>query len=206
MEQFHITNDLNYSLNNSLNLLKFSTNSLFSFNPKLVVTYLKQYDNLTVYDQYLQNQNLTDAQIKLNLTNLSKSDRVGSKFQLKYYDTITNDLSFGLYRFSGTQIQTNIEAELFTFNEDEQNSFINLNQMNSGDPSFERVNSNYYDNRRGYDKIKRFDSSFIFKVNLLEENNPHHLSMSIGPLIRWFIQDSDITNLKSDPGTRQWEV
>ena len=203
IKRFSIYNNLNYTLFNKINIINFSEKGIINLEPSIIVSYIKNYDNRDIYWRYLIKENVDryeksdDNADRDTLYALETDNRKSSEFLLKYVDTITNDLSFGIYRILGTKIETKIDFDLYKFNEQRQYNYKILNSLNRDNASYEYVNPDNYYSRISYDRLKTFETKFLFNVNLLEEDNPHKLSMGVGPLIKWVIPQTDLDNLKN---------
>ncbi|MCK4797855.1 MAG: hypothetical protein KAT05_10755, partial [Spirochaetes bacterium] len=185
VKRFSVVNDLSFTLSGSLKLFEISGKSLWNMSPKLYINYNKYYDNMDIFKG--------DEKIQLT-ENARKSD-----FSIKYADSITNDLSFGVYRIAGTMIKTNLKINIFKFNELKQYNFSLLNSDNEGNETYEEYkDTHFYYNRVTYEKIETFQTTLTLSFNLLPEGNPHKLSMGIGPFVKWVIPSSDLSTLKNE--------
>jgi|GEM_PF-2033347 len=196
-ENFKISNILTFSLDGTFNLLKIADTSLWYMKPNMTVSSERYYDVIDIYLNYLDNLDTTSAERKDKAEALNTENFGNTKFYIKYSDTITNDLSFGIYRIKGTKIETSMIFDVFAHNLLKENNFRKLNKLNRFDNEYETVDEILYDNRRSYEKINKLETKFIANVNILHEKNPHQLSMSAGPLIKWVIPSTEITRMKS---------
>lgn len=198
LKMYNINNSMNYTLSGSLNIIKNQYGPIWGTNPQLVISYTKHYSNMDIYWNYLnRGDNTTDDIDSIILDNEAETRRK-TEFSIKYSDQLVNDLSFGIYRIKGTGIETDLSADIFTYNELKRYNFMELNFINRNNSNYEVVNEYYYHNRMSYEKIEKLESRFRFGINILPENNPHILSMRLGPTISWIIPDTELSILKDE--------
>jgi len=202
-ESFNINNNLNFSLRGSLNVFRINNGSgILASSPVFSLYYRKDYDILSVYKNYLDNNldNQTDEYRERLVLDREKQNKNNSELSLFYEDTITTDLSFGKYMFSGTSISTNIKMRLFRFSEIKEYNYTKLNSLNENNLMYTPINPVLYDTNINlmYDKLNSLYTRFTFKSNFIPQGNPHSFSMSVEPKINWIMPTSSLTILKNE--------
>lgn len=201
LKRLKIYNELNFSLLGSFSIIKIANNPLFKLSPKMYIKFVKNEDSEDVFRNFLDKE--PDKEVDEEWEKILKENRRSTELTIKYNDKLLNDLSFGLYRIQGTQINTDLAVSIFKWNEQTAEEFILLDEANSKNIGYQFVSepnwgvNNYY-RRVSYERIETFKSSFKFNINLLPQGNDHSMSMGIGPLIKWVIPSAEIGVMKNE--------
>lgn len=205
INSFHIDNNLSFGLNGSLNLFKFQDSSgpIFGIKPVYTLSFKKKWDNIDIYRVYLERKFPDEIFEKVLAKEIE--NRSFSEVKMVYSDTLINDFSFGNYLFKGSGVSTLFKMNIFEFNEQSNENFIILNDINQKDPDYEYVpvytgkSYNYYDFRKDfYHRILDLNSLFKLKINVIPIEYKHKLSFSMGPKVNWVIPQSYMDSLKSE--------
>ncbi len=202
-ESFNINNSMTFTLKGVYHALKIgSGGGILSGIPLVTFYYRKDFDILSVYNDYLLNNfpAQTEQERDKMVFDREKQNKTNSEISVYYEDTINNDLSFGQYVLSGTQISTNVKVRLFRFSEIKEYNYTKLNGLNSGNAMYSPIDPLFYDTDVNmiYDKINNFYTRFTLKSNLIPKGNPNTLSVGVGPKINWVIPSTNMTILKNE--------
>jgi hypothetical protein len=211
IKSFDITNKLLASFNNKLTLFSIGNNPLWTQNPSITIDYKNFWTDPRVTDIYFENlhpindgDSSSDQQTQIDKRISGKEDRFTdnrkkSIFTIKYDDTITNDLSFGYYRIKGTKLVTKTNFTFFSYNEQQIEDYLQLNELNRGSfpdgliPSVE--NFIFY---RQFEIVRDLYTTFTLNLQALPKDLDHTLSFSISPKINWVVQGSALQALKDE--------
>lgn len=208
--RFSLNNNANLSVTGNFSLLKFANASspILELSPNFTLSWKKYWDNMDIFNSYLEKlyseSTTKDASILSDRLAREYDNRNNSELSLKYADTITNDISFGLDLLKGSNIKTTLNMDLFIYNEQSVFDFNLLNRVNNmlETKDYEAVNSEDYFTRRGWLGIfKNLYSTFTLKFNVFDSTSPHSLDFSLAPKVNWIIPSSSLDNLK----TQLWE-
>ena len=209
LRQFNIENDLTATLNGSLGLFKLFSDSseLIKLSPNLKFTFKKNYDDMDVYEKYLDTVTTIDAtadrikKINTDKNNLLYSNRMKTEYKLVFSDTLKNDFSFGTYLLSGTNLSTAFNANLYEYNEQKSYNFNILNEVNTkkNTPGYQPVDSgNYYFQRDFYHMISELSSKLNLSFNVLPKGFEHTLNITTGPKINFIVPQASMNILKDE--------
>lgn len=208
--RFSLNNNASLSVTGSFSLLKFANASspILGLSPNLTLSWKKYWDNMDIFNSYLEKlyseSTTKEASILSDRLAREYDNRNNSELSLKYADTMTNDISFGLDLLKGSNIKTTLNMDLFIYNEQTVFDFNLLNRVNNmlDTKNYEAVDSDRYFARRGWLGIfKNLYSTFTFKFNVFDSESPHTLDFSLAPKVNWIIPSSSLDNLK----TQLWE-
>ena len=208
--RFSLNNTASLSLNGSFSLLKFANASspILGLSPNFTLSWKKYWDDMDIFNSYLEKlyseSTTKEASILSDKLAREYDNRNSSELSLKYADTMTNDISFGLDLLKGSNIKTTLNLDLFTYNEQTAFDFNLLNRVNKmlDTKDYEKVDSDKYFARRGWmGVLKNLYSTFTFKFNVFESESPHTLDFSLAPKVNWIIPSGSLDSLK----TQLWE-
>lgn len=198
-----IDNTFSANLSGGLRLFKLFSNSneLFVFSPSLKFSHNLSRDDIEILERYLANRELKESDKELERNNTIFDNRRQTYYNLKYSDTMTNNLSFGQYFLEGTNISTNFNIDLYDYNEQTAYNFGILNDINKklNTEKYEAVDTgNYFKRVDLYNMITSFNSSFALAFNLFPKDSAHSLRLTTGSKINYIIPSAQMTILKNE--------
>ena len=204
--RFSLNNNASLSVNGSFSLLKFANASspILGLSPNFTLSWKKYWDDMDIFNSYLEKlyseSTTKEASILSDRLAREYDNRNNSELSLKYSDTMTNDISFGLDLLKGSNIKTTLNLDLFTYNEQTSFDFNLLNRVNNmlNTENYEEIDSDRYFTRRGWVGIfKNLYSTFTLKFNIFDTESPHTLDFSLAPKVNWIIPSSSLDSLKA---------
>lgn len=197
LKRLNIRNFIDFKIENPTKFMLFNNQGLWEMSPAIKVTNRRYYDYEQFYIDYLTasvDPEYSTSGVRDELDKVIREDMSSTDLLISYSDMIVNNLSFGLYRFSGTSITTNIGVDLYKYNHLRENNYRKFNILNSD----KQVDPVFYFNRVTYDRLTALDTTFKFSYNFFPEKSSHYLNFSISSKINWKIPSSTLQELKDE--------